>query len=243
MADELIQVETPDGVMPAHLWRPASGTGPGILLLQEIFGVSGYIERRAADLAALGYVVIAPEIFWRLGVSRVDEGPDALDEAFALLQRVDWSLAVADGVRALDVLRSLPEVTGDVGVVGFCFGGGLGFHVAAESTPAALVSYYGSALPELLGLAEPPPGVPALGPEAVTAPSLHHWGLADRFLTTPVVERIQASLAPLDQVRFETYPAADHAFDNDDFLYFDADASALAWERTVAFLGEHLPAG
>ena len=63
--------------MPSHLWLPASGRGPGILLLQEIFGVSRYIEQRAQDLADLGYVVLAPEIFWRLGVSRVDEGPDA----------------------------------------------------------------------------------------------------------------------------------------------------------------------
>ena len=70
-------VPTPDGDMPAHLWLPASGSGPGILLLQEIFGVSRYIEQRAQDLADLGYVVLAPEIFWRLGVSRVDEGPEA----------------------------------------------------------------------------------------------------------------------------------------------------------------------
>ncbi len=58
-------IETTDGPMPAHLWLPAAGSGPGILLLQEIFGVSSYIERRAQDLADLGYVVLAPELFWR----------------------------------------------------------------------------------------------------------------------------------------------------------------------------------
>ena len=71
MAPDTIAVPTPDGTMPAHLWRPALGTGPGILLLQEIFGVSDYIERRAQDLADLGYTVLAPEIYWRIGASRI----------------------------------------------------------------------------------------------------------------------------------------------------------------------------
>ena len=61
-----VTVPTEAGEMPAQLWRPASGSGPGLLLLQEIFGVSGYIRRRAADLAEAGYVVLAPELYWRL---------------------------------------------------------------------------------------------------------------------------------------------------------------------------------
>src|SRR3954447_10863251 len=104
MTSTPVPVPTPDGDMPAHLWLPEGGTGPGILLLQEIFGVSSYIEERAADLADLGYVVLAPEIFWRLGVSRVPEGPDAMDQAFALLQQCDWQAAVADAGVALDAL-------------------------------------------------------------------------------------------------------------------------------------------
>src|SRR3954447_11461031 len=115
MTAELVSVPTPDGDMPAHLWLPAAGTGPGLLLLQEIFGVSDYIARRAADLAELGYVVLAPEMWWRLGVSRVPEGPDAMEEAFALLQRSDWPKAVEDGARALDFLEALPAVTGGRG--------------------------------------------------------------------------------------------------------------------------------
>jgi carboxymethylenebutenolidase len=227
--------------MPAHLWRPSSGTGPGILLLQEVFGISDYIERRAKDLTALGYVVLAPEIWWRMGVSRVEDGPDALAEAFALLERCDWLSAVQDSERALDKLAELPEVPGGVGIVGFCFGGGLGFNVAAQRPPDLLVSYYGSALPELLGLAPPWPGVPVLDPGSVSAPSLHHFGLIDQFLGRPMVEQIRDTLSPLEQVAFETYEGADHAFDNPDFPLHNAQASALAWERTVAFLGTHMP--
>ena len=140
--------------MPAQLWRPASGSGPGLLLLQEIFGVSGYIRRRAADLAEAGYVVLAPELYWRLDAGPVDESaPGAIEEAMGLAQRLDWATTVTDAVAALGALRARDEVVGGTGVIGFCFGGGLAFNVAAVDTPDVLVSYYGSALPGLLDLA------------------------------------------------------------------------------------------
>jgi carboxymethylenebutenolidase len=231
MASDLTVVRTPDGEMPAHLWRPPSGSGPGILLLQEIFGISDYIVSRAEDLAALGYVVLAPEIYWRIGESRVENGPDALTEAFGLVQRIDWEAAVRDGATALAHLRELPEVTGGAGIVGFCFGGGLGFNVAAVSDPDLLVSYYGSSIPGLLELA----------PE-VTAPSLHHFGLADSYIDADALEQVRATLAGRPEVTFETYAGADHAFDNPDFPMHQPEASALAWERTVSFLRSRLPA-
>jgi carboxymethylenebutenolidase len=239
---EPVSIETPDGTMPSHLWRPASGSGPGILLLQEIFGISRYVERRGQDLADLGYVVLAPEIFWRLGVSRVEEGPDALTTALGLLERVDWRAAVADGVLALDALQERAEVTTGAGIVGFCFGGGLGFDVAAQRTPDVLVSYYGSALPELLGITDADPHVEAVGAGAVSAPSLHHFGMSDQFLTRPVVESVRDALQPLDQVTFVSYEGADHAFDNPDFHLYDEAASRLAWGRTTDWLADHLPA-
>ena len=132
---ERIELRTPDGSMPAHVWRPSSGSGPGILLLQEIFGVSDYIISRAEDLADLGYVVLAPEIYWRIGASRVENGPDALDQAFALAQQVDWDAAVSDSALALEELGRLPGVEGGTGIVGFCFGGALAFNVAAVTDP------------------------------------------------------------------------------------------------------------
>lgn len=239
-----LSIDTPDGAMPAHLWLPEGGTGPGILVLQEIFGVSSYIERRAQDLADAGYVVLAPEIFWRLGVSRVDDGPDALDTAFGLLARTDWPAAVADGVVALEALRRHEAVTGGVGIVGFCFGGGLGFNVAALSPADALVSYYGSALPQLLGVEPYDPGdvtLSVIDPAQVTAPSLHHWGLADSFIPRPVVEQVCALLAAQPRVVVETYEGGGHAFDNGDFMFYDAALADLAWQRTLAFLAEQLP--
>jgi carboxymethylenebutenolidase len=238
-ASDAIDVAVPTGTgdLPTRLWLPPGGQGPGIVVLQEIFGVSPYIRRRAAALARLGYVVAAPEMFWRLGVTDPVEGEDALQQGMALVRRLDWDRAVLDAYAAVEWLRDREDVTAGVGVVGFCFGGGLGYAVAAGleaegATPLdALVSYYGSALPGLHDTV------------AVSAPSLHHFGLADSFIDTDTVRRIEASLAKEPQTVVVTYAGADHAFDNDDMPWFHAGASGEAWARTLEFLREQLPTG
>lgn len=218
--------------MLAYLWLPETGTGPGLLLLQEIFGVSGYIQRRGADLAAAGYVVLAPELYWRLDAAGVDESaPSAIDDAMALAGRLNWGTAVGDAVAALGHLRGRDEVHGGTGLVGFCLGGGLAFNVAAQASPDALVSYYGSSIPDLLDLAP-----------SVNMPSLHHFGLADAYIDQATVATIRdAVTADGRPAEFEVYEGANHAFDNDDFGLHHPEASALAWRRTLDFLGRTLP--
>ena len=230
---ERVSVPTDAGEMPAYLWLPERGTGPGLVLLQEIFGVSGYIQRRGADLAAAGYVVLAPELYWRLDAAAVDESaPTAIDDAMGLAGRLDWGDAVGDAQAALRHLRGRDEVRGGTGLIGFCFGGGLAFNAAAEDSPDALVSYYGSSIPDLLDLAP-----------LVTAPSLHHFGLSDAYIDQATVERIRVAVtADGRPAQFEVYEGANHAFDNDDFGFHHPEASALAWQRTLDFLGRTLPA-
>lgn len=225
-----VVVPIADGEVPGLLWLPASGSGPGIALVQEIFGLSPYIHRRAADLAALGYVVLAPQVFWRLGAESVPDGPGMLQEGIELVSGIDWPAAVGDVIAAVGWLRGRPEVHGGVGLVGFCFGGGLAYHVAAETQVEALVSYYGSALPGLVDTIPP-----------VQAPSLHHFGAADSFIDAAAVERIRAIVGQAPACEFHVYPGADHAFDNPDFVLYHAEASAQAWDRTVEFLGRVLP--
>lgn len=218
--------------MPAYLWLPAGGTGPGLLLFQEIFGVSGYIQRRGADLAAAAYVVLAPELYWRLDAAGADDlTPAAINEAMGLASRLDWDTAVGDAVAALGHLRGRDEVRDGTGLIGFCFGGGLAFNVAARDSPAALVSYYGSSIPDLLDLAP-----------LVNAPSLHHFGLADAYIDEATVEKVRGAVtADGRPAEFEVYEGANHAFDNDDFGFHHPQASALAWQRTLDFLGRTLP--
>lgn len=238
--DELVSIPADGGEIPTHLWLPPGGSGPGIALLQEIFGVSAYVERRARHLASLGYVVLAPGIYWRLGPSATEpiEGPDALQEGVARSGEVDWDAAVADGAATVRALREREDVTRGVGLVGFCFGGGLAFAVAAaleqqdDGQPIdALVSYYGSALPRLVDHVQ------------VTAPSLHHFGLADEFIPVETVRHVEAVLTRAPETTFVTYEGANHAFDNDDLPFFHAQASELAWSRTKKFLADRLPVG
>lgn len=229
---QLIEIETPDGPMRAHLWLPPTRTGPGLVLVQEIFGVSTYIRQRAQDLAELGYVVCAPEVYWRLDTQQVDETrDDVLDQAMGLAQQVSWADAVADVQLAVAHLRGRIEVTGGVGLIGFCFGGGLAFNVAAVEPVAVLVSYYGSALGDLLHLAG-----------QVDAPSLHHYGLADDYIPAETVERIRLAVTARG-AQFATYAGANHAFDNPTPGFHHPEASAAAWAATARFLGEHLPLG
>ena len=241
------EIHTADGPLPGLLWLP-EGTEdgqpvPGLVVLQEIFGLSEFVRSRCAALAEQGYAVLAPAVFGRLvepgepaPVVEADD-PEMLPRAMDLVGRVDWPQAVRDGLAARDELARMAGVDQDrVGLVGFCFGGGLAFNVAASAAQAgvpvaALVSYYGSALPGLLDLAP-----------SVTCPSLHHFGTADSYIPLEQVLEIRDAVtaAAPDQVRFELHEGADHAFDNPHPMFHHPQASARAWEQTTDFLAEVL---
>lgn len=241
------EIPSADGALPGLLWLPreTSHTGPvpGLVVLQEIFGLSAYIRSRCEDLARLGYAVLAPQLYARLDppVDALEDGTeDLLPRAMELMGRLDWDLAVRDGLAARDALASLPEVDdAAVGLVGFCLGGGLAFHVAAaasqaEVPPAALVSFYGSALPHLLHLAED-----------VECPSLHVFGTADDYIPMEQVERIREAVTAggtREQVRFELHEGAGHAFDNPNPAFHHEGASEEAWAQAEDFLAQALPA-
>ncbi len=234
------QVPTGDGPMPGLLWRGDEAPGrPGIVVLQEIFGLSDYVRERCADLAQLGYVVLAPQIYWRIGgasTTVADDEPDSLERALGLMQRAEWDCAVADGAEAV---RELRRVVGDaqVGLVGFCYGGGLAYKVAASledhEAADALVSYYGSALPQLVE-----------AQVRVEVASLHHFGTADDYIPTEQVERIRSWVTDSgsrDDVEVQLHEGAGHAFDNPNPVFHHAQASAVAWVQTKDWLAAHLP--
>lgn len=228
---EQIAVPTTDGPMPAYRWLPEGRQGPGVVLVQEIFGVSTYIQQRAADLAGAGFVVLAPELYWRLPQAELDgSDPGLLERAMAMAGELEWATTAADTAATLAALRSDPHLRGGAGLLGFCFGGGVAFQVAADEDPDALVSYYGSALPDLVDHA----GV-------ITCPSLHHFGTADAYIPMTQVLRIRHAVTSTETpARFELYEGAGHAFDNPAPAFHHPEAAALAWPRTVQFLTQHL---
>ena len=131
---------------------PASGSGPGILLLQEIFGVNSSMREVADYYAEEGYVVLAPDLFWRLepgielGYSEAD-----FSKAFGYYQRFDANQSIKDAADALKVLRARPECIGKVGALGFCLGGKLAYLTAARTDVDCAVSYYGVGIEADLG--------------------------------------------------------------------------------------------
>lgn len=219
--------------LPCHVAVPAGGRGPGLLVVQEIFGVNDYIRGRCETLAGLGYVAMAPDLYWRLepGVE-IPHDEAGLQEAFGYLQRLDEARAIADAAAALDRLRGLPEVTGAAGVLGFCMGGRIGYHVTARAHPDAAVLYYGSGTAEALDLAG-----------EIRCPVLFHFGGDDAFLPLEQVERIRAAFAGRDDVEFDVQPGAGHAFDNYLAPMFHVPhAREAAWALTEDFLRRRLPA-
>jgi carboxymethylenebutenolidase len=229
---ETVVVHAPAGDLPALRFAPDTPNGAGVVVVQEIFGVSDYVVRRCQDLAAEGYVVYAPILY-----SRLTEEPDLdpssptyLQQGMSASSGLDWDTAAQDVVATVSALRTEAGVAG-VGLLGFCFGGGLAFNVAALTEVDALVSYYGSALPRLLDLAP-----------QVSAPQLHHWGTMDSFIEGPAQGEVREALtASPGTVEWEVYEGAGHAFDNNQvsMLHHPA-ASAAAWPVTLKFFASHL---
>lgn len=221
-----------DGTMDLHLWIPASGRGPGILLLQEIFGVGPYVRAVAERLAAAGYVVGAPDVFWRFAPGWTSAHDEAgLGASMKQVANLDPQLAIADCVVAIRHLAAVDEVEGDPGVIGFCLGGTLAVGVTVSASPAVCVSYYGSGVPDMVG---------RLG--ELACPTLLHFGGNDAYIPSSGVEAIAAAIDGSGDIVLNV-EAAGHAFDNHESdMFYDESAARAAWSKTMAFLGEHLPA-
>jgi carboxymethylenebutenolidase len=228
------QVAVADGSFAVHVVGPDQPNGAGILLIQEIFGVGAYITAVADRLAGLGYTVAAPDLFWRFAPGHAADHDDAgLARSFELVGQLDDELAVTDCLATLAHLRALPEVTGSAGVLGFCLGGSLAVRCALAGDPDAVVSYYGSAVPEM---------VDQLG--RITAPTLLHFGGADPFIPDEQVQLVAAAVPQHPAIELNIETGAGHAFDNHEAPGFhDAEAAAHAWGLTRAFLADHLPTG
>jgi carboxymethylenebutenolidase len=215
----------------AHVALPASGSGPGLVLLQEIFGVNDYVEDAARRLAELGYVVIAPDLYWRIEPG-LRLGAGEMERAFAAAQKLVHNTAVHDAIAALAALRDLPEVVeGRAGVLGFCLGGTLAWQVASNGDPDTAVCYYGSGISGFLEDAD-----------EIACPVLLHFGGDDPYIPRAGIDAVAAMAAGHDAIECHIQEGAGHAFDNSFAPQFtNPPAAAAAWELTSAFLARTLP--
>jgi carboxymethylenebutenolidase len=235
MSSRVESVETPDGTYDLHVWLPAAGRGPGLLLIQEIYGVSDYIRDVAEDLAGLGYVVAAPDLFWRLQPGyQADHDEEGLTRSLEMASRFDAAQGVADAAAALDHLAAMPEVDGGLGVIGFCLGGTIAYFLAAQAEAgavAAVVSFYGSGVPD---------HTDAL--DRIDSPLQFHFGGSDPYIPREQVAQVEEAAAGRGNVEVHVEEGAGHAFHNRKAPMFHVpEPAARAWQRTEQFLQRHLP--
>jgi carboxymethylenebutenolidase len=222
----------PDGdQMGAYVALPPSGSGAGVLVLMEIFGVGPYIRRAAERLAELGYVAMAPDLYRRIEPGlEIPHDEEGIGRALETVQRLDGEGAVEDAAVALDALRKMPEVSGDVAAVGFCLGGRLAFGLGAAADPDAIVCYYGSGIADSLDAAA-----------AIECPALFHFGGEDQFIPRSDAERVAAVVAERPDWEIAIQEDGGHAFDNHEAPAFHRPAAAArAWELTRDFLARRL---
>src|ERR1700710_2230389 len=234
MAGQWIDIAAADGgSFKGYLTIPASGSGPGILLLQEIFGVNASMREVADYYAEEGYVVLAPDLFWRLEPG-VDLGYNEADfaKAFDYYQRFDADQSIKDTADALKALRARPECKGKVGALGFCLGGKLAYLTAARTDIDCAVSYYGVGIDADIGEAE-----------NIKGPIVFHFAELDKYANAEARDKIKAGFQGRAGAEVYLYPGADHAFAAPERASFDKPATLMAHSRSIALfrkvLGPH----
>jgi len=211
-----------------YLALPPGGHGPGLLLWQEIFGVNAHIRAVAEQYALDGFVVLAPDTFWRQA-PRIELGYDGDDRprAMSLMQGYAADQALADIAAAATTLRALPELGGaKVGSFGYCMGGRLAYLTAATAGVDAAVAFYGGGIHNNLDRAD-----------AVRCPTQFHYAAIDDHIPPAAVQRVREAL-PAAEVH--VYPGAMHGFNCWARASYHAPSAAVAHGRALAFLGTHL---
>ena len=226
---EVVEVPSPSGygTIKAYVAKPANATGklPSVLVVHENRGLNPHIEDITRRIALDGYLALAPDALTPLGGYPGDE-----DKARALFATLDQTKTRQDMLAAAATLKARPESNGRVGVVGFCYGGGIA-HMLSTQLPdlAAAVPYYGN---------HPPVEDAA----KVKAPLLIHFAAVDERINAAWPAYEAALKAAGARYTAHLYPGTQHGFNNDTTPRFDAAAAKLSWDRTMAFFKERLTA-
>ena len=224
---EYVEYPSPQGsgTMKGYLVRPAAGTGkmPGVLVVHENRGLNPHIEDIARRVALDKFLAFAPDALTPLGGYPGDE-----DNARALFPKLDQAKTREDFVAAAGYLKARPESTGKIGVVGFCYGGGIANMLATRLPDlGAAVPFYGNQ-------------APADQVKNIKAPLLIQYAEKDDRINAgwPAYEAaLKAANVPYTM---HMYPGTQHGFNNDTTPRYDEAAAKLAWQRTIEFFNKHL---
>ena len=225
-----IEIDSAHGAFGAYLAIPHTQKGPGIVLIQEIFGVNEHIRSVAEQYAADGYLVVVPDLFWRSG-ARIELTYDEAGwkRAVELMHATDITNAQDDIKLAIAALKDQPGLDGGVASIGYCFGGLLSYLTAANGLVDVAITYYGGGIQDQLDRAD-----------EITVPLLMHFGEEDSHIPLEAVEKIAERFENNDFVEIVIYPQAEHGFNCSHRDSYNQRAAAEAHGNTLIFLGEEL---
>ena len=227
-------ISTPDGEMPAFLFRTAGlDKKPAVVLLMEAFGLTPHIQDVATRIAEEGYVVLTLDLYYR-------ELPDnkfsyeEVEQAMEMMYRMDFGLPVEGDIEAaIAFVKSQPDVLPErVGVIGFCLGGGLTFLAACKFSDeiAAAASFYGMVLDEWVE-----------GISDIAVPIYLFYGGMDSFIPLERIQQIESRFQELAKdYRLKVYPNADHGFFCHERSSYNRYAAEDSWQELTRFFREHL---
>lgn len=229
---EMTTIATLDGEaeFPVYIATPDEQTEAAIIVIPEIFGVNAGIRKKCDDWAALGYVALAPDIFWRFapGVQLDSDVPEQFQEALGYFGQYNPDLGVQDIEAAIHWLRH-EQAVDKVGLVGFCLGGRMAYMAAARTDIDASVGYYGVMIDQMLGEAH-----------AIANPLMLHIPTADHFVGPEAQAAIHGTLDSHPKVVLHDYVGLDHGFAAEMGSRRDEAGAVLADQRTRDFFKAHL---
>ena len=225
-----VSSSTGDGI-PAYLVRPAGRVSAALVLLHSMYGVNELFRNFCDRYAECGYVVIAPELFWRIADKGVpDSAEERYEQGHGYISRYDYDLGMTDIADAVAFVRSKEPTVTKVGVVGYCLGGSIAFIAAARTGIDAAVCYYPIYVERHLHCLE-----------TLRAPTVIHLGTKDKYAPPEIFAILERQCAAHPQVEFYAYPGAIHGFANAmDPRRYDEASTRLADRRTHAALRRHL---
>jgi carboxymethylenebutenolidase len=218
---KMIRLKAKDGhELDAYLAEPKGKPKGGIVVVQEIFGVTNHIKRVADQFASQGYQAIAPAMFDRVE-RNVTLDYAEIEKGRQYMQRLEWPNTLADLEAAADEIRG----AGSAAVVGYCWGGTVAHVAASELTLDAAVSYYGGGVAKMLD-------------KKPRCPIMYHVGDQDASIPLNDVEKIKKANP---KSALHVYAGAGHGFNCDERASYSGKDAKVAFERSIEFLNEQLP--
>ena len=226
MANLTIEATDGSGTFGAYYATPEGGSGPGVVILQEIFGVNQFLREVCDAYAGEGYIAVCPDLFWRIepGVELTDKTQAEWDRAFELMNAFlpMFEQGVADIQATISAVRGLEGCTGKVGAAGYCLGGSLAYATACFTDADAASGYYPVQIENSLDAAS-----------GIRNPLILHLAEGDDYCPPEAQEKIRSALGNNPNVTVYSYPGVNHAFARTGGEHYDQDAAATANSRTA----------